>query len=329
MSAAVPASSPMALRQWTTDVVAPSARLDYWVGAICEAFLEMDCSSREAPLFGGELQSLPVETLSINRVRASTQDVFRTPAGIARSRQLPFYLIGQAETAWHVRQDGHVAHLRPGDVVLLDSARPYELHFPECVHCVSLQLPRAWVGQWLEQPEVRGPRVAWRDQGWGQSLGALAVQLARDPASAHALSPALLSDHLGALLCAALEPLSPSPTAARSLHAHLCALLRARIDQPGLSAQALAQEAGVSLRTLHRAFAAQGHTFAGTLRELRLARAGELLRRPQLAHVAVGEIGRRCGFADPSHFARAFQRAMGVSPAQWRRDGRGHTQIPR
>jgi len=46
-----------------------------------------------------------------------------------------------------------------------------------------------------------------------------------------------------------------------------------------------------------------------------------LLRRPQLAHVAVGEIGRRCGFADPSHFARAFQRAMGVSPAQWRRGG--------
>ncbi len=323
MPAAAPApSSPAALRHWTTDVVAPPARLDYWVGAICEAFLEMDCSSREAPLFGGELQSLPVETLSINRVRASTQDVFRTPAGIARSRQLPFYLIGQAETAWHVRQDGHVAHLRPGDVVLLDSARPYELHFPEGVHCVSLQLPRAWVGQWLQQAEAPGPRVAWRDQGWGQSLGALAVQLARDPASAQALPPALLSDHLGALLCAALEPPQPpAPTAARSLHAHLCALLQARIDQPGLSAPALAQEAGVSLRTLHRAFAAQGHTFAGTLRELRLKRAGELLRRPQLAHVAVAEIGRRCGFADASHFARAFQRAMGVSPTQWRRGG--------
>ena len=73
MPAAAPApSSPAALRQWTTDVVAPPARLDYWVGAICEAFLEMDCSSREAPLFGGELQSLPVETWSINRVRAST-----------------------------------------------------------------------------------------------------------------------------------------------------------------------------------------------------------------------------------------------------------------
>jgi len=83
----------------------------------------------------------------------------------------------------------------------------------------------------------------------------------------------------------------------------------------------------VSLRTLHRAFAAQGHTFAGTLRELRLARAGELLRRPQLAHV--GEIGRRCGFADASHFPRAFLRAMGVSPAQWRRGGRGRPQAKR
>ena len=171
---------------------------------------------------------------------------------------------------------------------------------------------------------LRRPARAWpgATRDGARALGALAVQLARYPASAQALPPALLSDHLGALLCAALEPPQPpAPTAARSLHAHLCALLRARVDQPGLSAQALAQEAGVSLRTLHRAFAAQGHTFAGTLRELRLARAGELLRRPQLAHVAVGEIGRRCGFADPSHFARAFQRAMGVSPAQWRRGG--------
>jgi len=319
---AVHAFAPSPLRQWTTDVVAPAARLDYWVGAICEAFLEMDCSSREAPVFGGVLQSLAVQALSVNQVRASTQDVYRTPAGIARSRHLPFYLIAQAESAWHVRQDGQVAHLRAGDVVLVDSARPYEPHFPEGVGCVSLQLPRAWVGQWLAQAEARGPRVAWRDQGWGQSLGALAVQLARDPASAQALPPALLSDHLGALLCAALEPtVLPPSSVGQGLHAHLCALLRGRIDQPGVSAHALAQEASVSLRTLHRAFAAQGGTFAGTLRQMRLVRAGELLRRPQLAHVAVAEIGRRCGFADASHFARAFQRAMGVPPAQWRRGG--------
>jgi AraC-like DNA-binding protein len=316
---AAPASASPALRQWTTDVVAPAARLDYWVGAICEAFLEMDCSSREATTFGGVLQSLPVASLRVNQVRASTQDVYRTPAGIACSRQLPFYLIAQAESSWHVRQDGQVAHLRPGDVALVDSARPYELHFPDGVHCVSLQLPRAWVGQWLAQAEALGPRVAWRDLGWGQSLGALAVQLARDPGSARALPPALLSDHLGALLSAALEQPQAPADAAQGLHAHLMALMAARIDQGGLSAQALANEAGVSLRTLHRAFSAQGGSFAGSLRQMRLARAGDLLRRPQLAHVSVAEIGRRCGFADASHFARAFQRATGTSPSAWRR----------
>jgi AraC-like DNA-binding protein len=317
--AAAPAPASPALRRWTTDAVAPAARLDYWVGAICEAFLEMDCSSRAAATFDGVLQSLPVAGLSVNQVRASTQDVYRTPAGITCSRQLPFYLIAQAEASWHVRQDGQVAHLRPGDVVLVDSERPYELHFPEGVGCVSLQLPRAWVGQWLAQAEAHGPRVAWRDQGWGQSLGALAVQLARDPASAQALPPALLSDHLGALLSASLESPLGLASATQGLHAHLSALMAARIDQRSLSAQALADEAGVSLRTLHRAFAAQGSTFAGTLRQMRLARARELLRRPQLAHVSVAEIGRRCGFADASHFARAFQRAMGLCPAQWRR----------
>jgi AraC family transcriptional activator of tynA and feaB len=37
-------------RRWTTDVVETGHRLDYWVGAICVAFLEMDCSSNQAPL---------------------------------------------------------------------------------------------------------------------------------------------------------------------------------------------------------------------------------------------------------------------------------------
>ncbi len=90
MPAASALPSPAAVRQWTTDRVAQPARLDYWVGAICEAFLEMDCSSSEAPLLGGELQSLSVEALSINRVRASTQDVLARPPALPAAAGCPF-----------------------------------------------------------------------------------------------------------------------------------------------------------------------------------------------------------------------------------------------
>ncbi len=306
-------------RLWSTEAVGSGERLDYWVGAICEAFLEMDCSSREAEVFDGRLASRDVEDIAVNQVIASTQDVYRTPAGIARSRRSHFYLIGQADRAWHVRQGGQVAHLRPGDVVLVDAAEPYELHFPHGVHCMSLQLPRAWVMQWLRTPESVGPRMAWRDQGWGQSLSALAAQLARDPDSAAAMPAETFTQHLGALLAAALEPPPAADGRDRRLHQRLLALMSEQLDQHGLRAEALAQEVGVSLRTLHRTFAAADATFAGTLRRLRIARAESLLAQPRLAHLSVAEIGRRCGFADASHFVREYQRQRGITPGARRR----------
>jgi AraC-like DNA-binding protein len=36
-------------------------------------------------------------------------------------------------------------------------------------------------------------------------------------------------------------------------------------------------------------------------------------------HSSLAEIAIRCGFADQSHFTRAFSRETGASPGQWRR----------
>lgn len=320
-----PDSSMASVHRWTTDTVVPGRRLDYWVGAICEAFLEMDCSSRQAGAFDGQITRVAVDALSFNQVVASTQDVFRTPAGIARGCHYPLYLITQLNSSWHVRQGGHMAQLRPGDTVLVDSAQCYELHFPDSVSCLSVQLPRPWVGRWLSLAQSRVPRVAARDQGWGQTLSALCLQLGRDPSLAAAYPQALLSDQLGAMLAAALEP-QQQPAASpvsRSLVERARLLLREQLDQPGLTAQAVARTVGVSVRTLHRGFATEQTSFAGTLRRLRLEHAAQLLAQPRLAHLTVAEIGRRCGFSDASHFVREFQRAFVVTPGRWRRERAG------
>jgi AraC family transcriptional activator of tynA and feaB len=317
-----PHSSAALTRQWTTDIVETGRRLDYWVGAICEAFLEMDCSSNQAPLFEGRLTSVAVDVLSFNQVIACTQDVYRTSAGIAKSAQHPFYLITQRHSAWHVRQQGQLAHLRPGDVVLMDSAQRYELHFPESVAVMSVQLPRHWVGRWLTQVDCMGPRVVVREQGWGQALSALCLQLAQEPLLAASYPPELLSDQLGAMLMAALEPAqAPSGPSSRSMVERARQYLRERLDQPGLVADVVAQALGISVRTLHRSFAAEQSSFSLTLRQLRLEQARQLLAQPRLANLTVGELGRRAGFADASHFVREFQQAFGMTPARWRKQG--------
>ncbi|MCY7371025.1 MAG: hypothetical protein LH479_09195 [Polaromonas sp.] len=113
-------------------------------GTICEAFLAMDCSSREDLSFDGALTGVALDALSLNQVTASTQDAYRTPGGIARGQQQhPLYLITQLRSAWHVRMGGQVPHLRLDDAVLVDSAHAYELHYPDAVACISVQIPQA------------------------------------------------------------------------------------------------------------------------------------------------------------------------------------------
>lgn len=317
------AAAALTLRRWSTNAVGPRERLDYWVGAICEAFLEMDCSSRAASVFDGTLASLAGHQLSYNQVVASTQDVYRSPAAVARGRSHPFYLITQLRTPWHVRQAGHTVQLRPGDAVLVDSAQSYELHFPDSVECLSIQMPRAWVGQWLRELDGAGARVAPRDQGWGLALSALCVQLGGDLRLADRYPPQLLADQVGAMLAAALEPEAGPATPARlGLLARAEALLRERLDAPGLVVADLAAELAVSPRTLHRAFQAAGTSFTGTLRRLRMEHAACLLVAPRLAGLSLAEVARRSGYSDPSHFSRDFRAAFGTPPSRWRRDSR-------
>jgi AraC family transcriptional regulator, positive regulator of tynA and feaB len=321
---AVLSASGNRLREWTTAQARPRERLDYWVGAICEAFLEMDCSSTVADRFDGQLVHLPLQRLAVNRVKASTQDVYRTTAAIAKSRDQPFYLITQVEQPWAVKQGGRLAQLRPGDAVLVDAAQAYELHFPHSVTCLSVQMPRAWVGQWLQTVEASHARIAHREQGWGAMLSALSLQLGRQPELALQMAPDWLEAQFGALLAASLEPgANAGSSGAGDLRERAVGLMRDRCGEPGWRADELAAQLQVSVRSLHRAFTAAGETVMGRWRQVRIEHACGLLAQPRLAVLSMGEVGRRCGYGDASHFGRDFQRVTGMTPQRWVRVRRG------
>jgi AraC-like DNA-binding protein len=78
----------------------------------------------------------------------------------------------------------------------------------------------------------------------------------------------------------------------------------------------LADELGVSSRTLQRRLREEGTSFAQVLEDLRRQLAPVLLRDDSLA---VYEVAYLLGYSDPSAFFRAFRRWHGVSPADYRR----------
>jgi AraC-like DNA-binding protein len=94
------------------------------------------------------------------------------------------------------------------------------------------------------------------------------------------------------------------------------ALLQADVARPW-TLELLAQEAGLSRTALAEKFRdAMGETPLAHLRTLRLQKAMQLLGEPRRK---LDDVARAVGYQDAFGFSKAFKRAVGVSPGEFRR----------
>ena len=88
--------------------------------------------------------------------------------------------------------------------------------------------------------------------------------------------------------------------------------------QGELSVKKIASEFDISTQSVRRIFKRNitGLTPAALIRRQKMILAGELLRRTEFS---LPEIASQCGFATAFSFSRAFRRAYGIPPAQYRK----------
>ncbi len=89
--------------------------------------------------------------------------------------------------------------------------------------------------------------------------------------------------------------------------------------ESGLTPTAIAEMNGISKRYLHYLFAQTDTTFGSELMRVRLDAARRLLADHRYAALTVSDIAARCGFLEPSHFARRFRKAYGEGPTEFRK----------
>jgi AraC family transcriptional activator of tynA and feaB len=312
-----------AIRRWSTDAVAPARRLDYWIGAICEGFLEMDVSSPLAGGFTATLESAPLGPIGVNRVRGSAHDVFRTRRAIARSRSNYYYLLCKTDSPWVAVQDDRAARLLPGDAVLVDSRRCYEFHLRESADTLSIELPTAWVDAWLPDAEDKMARRIDGSAGWGGVLSSFLQQLSPENVALPPLPASLLCDQLGGLLALATGQGAAAACTAdngrAALRRRVLDATRERHAEAGLTAAAVARDIGISERSLHRCLSEGDTTFATALTGFRMQVAKRMLDDARFDRLSIAEIGFRVGLSDASHFVRQCRRYLGATPGVLRR----------
>ncbi len=207
--------------------------------------------------------------------------------------------------------------LAPGRVWLIPGRRRHVMRCPR-------RLDLWWLHARVEDRRLAGPLermiaprswpvVAWRS--WQPTYTAIERWFAERPFALGCRLQAMLLWSVADVVTDTPPAPEPSPAVA----AAVAFLDREAQRTPPLVA--VARAARLSPVYLHRRFVAEvGCTPHAYAERRRLAVARDLLRDTDLP---VGEIGARCGYADPFYFSRAFRRQAGEGPAAFRRRARG------
>jgi AraC-like DNA-binding protein len=240
------------------------------------------------------------------------------------------YLVGISLQAGHRRRIYHQGHGRnhdfgPGSVYVRDFAQDYRADLDTAFDFLLMELPRSAFEHAAR--ERGGARVRNLACVTGMQDGLLlhlaqALCLALQRPQEASL---LFLDQMGMAMTTHLldrygGALASAPEAGRTLsrlhEARAKELLRSRLDGT-VSIREIADACHLSRSYFIRAFReTTGQTPLQWLQAQRLSVARGLLLESGLT---LAEIAVACGFADQSHFTRAFTQAEGRPPGHWRR----------
>lgn len=306
---------------WDTGAVPGEEQFAYWREVVWQAFLPLAPERRGSGPFAGAVHGRELGPLTIARIRSQAQLVCRSPELIARGAGDTIHLNLQLGGEGEARQDARAVRQRPGDMAVVDTTRPFELAFGGDFEQLSVGFPLELLGPRLAVPRAATATLIAGDSGLGALIAGQLRLLARPALALDEEAATLLSEQLTALVALALGRAGTPPrSAGRAL------LLQAALDEverhladPGLSPGRVAHHVNVSSRYLHRLFADQGTTFTRWVLARRLECAHRDLASPTLAHLTIGQVAERRGFASRSHFSRAFRSHYGITPREHRR----------
>lgn len=270
--------------------------------------------------FHGEIDTSYAGSLKLSTVTTRNVNLFRTRQEIRSGNDAWFYTVFQLAGQADIEQDDRQVKLQSGDMTLIDASRPCSILWQQTSRQVSLLLPR----QLLEnQLRGSGINVATRlDKSL--PMVQLSQRLLHESMSSPQLSASESEAALDAMVCL-LRPMlhqrEVAPSRREKQFQKIMTLIDDAIQEEHLRPEWLADETGMSVRSLYRLFADKGLVVAQYIKNRRLDLCAQALQRAPDDEKLAG-IGYRWGFSDHSHFSTAFKQRFGISPGEYRKRGR-------
>jgi AraC-like DNA-binding protein len=305
---------------------AGAEQFEAFIQAISEQLLPIRLSTEDIGSFQAGVRSTSLGVVQLHELWARNAFVARRTSKLIASGDRGYLKVGvQMRGASVVSQGGQQAALEPGDFVLYDTTRPYQISALAPIHMQTLMFSRDALRLSSSQLErLTTCRISGRE-GLGflvaQYLGGLARQLGTVSSGSCHLADATL-DLLAAVFTERLT--GTGQTDLRNGNAGLLVRVRTyiehRLGDPQLDVVSIAKAHHVSVRTLQNVFASQEQTVTGWIRNRRIEHCRRDLANPAFAAQPVSSVAAKWGLLDPAHFSRLFKSTYGLSPRDYRVD---------
>ena len=305
---------------FTAEDLPARSRVDYWRHVLGDLVGPLEP-------FGGLPQSLTVADIGPVRVADVVSDGW---GGVDRARRhirsddselcdIDVVVSGRGV----VEQDRRAAAVTPGDLTVVDLARPARWARSDMLagHIVTLAFPCAMV-QLDHDDLARLTAVPIRGTTGSAALASsLARGLAEQLDGLDSIDPRLgtaLMDLLSAALHARLDKPLPYETRERAIVHHVHRFIETHLSDADLSPATVAAAHHISLRYLYKLLAPEDVTVARLIQQRRLERCRRDLLDSAQATKPVSAIAARWGLTNAGHFSKLFRTAYGMPPTEYR-----------
>lgn len=299
-----------------TNQVEQPDRLAFWNRIASETFNGLVVDS-ERETFNAEIWRWSFGDLMLTRPRSPAAIVRRNAKRARAGENRVILHMQHAGTCLHT-QCGEAHQLHAGDFVLADSNADYSIELNGPNDMLVLEMRRDELAAHIPHlDDIISKRIPGEAPS-SRLLHDFVLSLWRqgDQSMADPQWPEGVSSVLYNLLSMAVSGSSFNVAAEGKLLRKMMALIEARLCDPELRTSTLADELGVSIRTVQNAFAATGQTPSAYILNRRLQQATE--RLVAAPHISITEIAYESGFNDCSYFTRCFKHRHGVSPTAYR-----------
>ncbi|MCK9513641.1 MAG: helix-turn-helix domain-containing protein [Pigmentiphaga sp.] len=303
----------------STDMVEESIRDDFWRETSSLLYEVSPTDSNDASGMSGSVRSRLFGSMVLGNTTFNRQYCRRTPSLIACT-DLDFYLL-QLIVAGEYRGDfaGRNLHARPGDLFLLDLARPLN-SLKEAGSRITVVIPRQELGKAWAAKNLHGV-VLPGNVAINRLLFDFIVSLdgLLDELEPHAMPG--VQESLVMLVNAALNgaPLTHEQYMAinLSMRQRILEYIDRHLTDPALGPKAILQHFRLSHSHLYRAFEPDKGV-ACLIRNKRLDLAYRMILDRRNPPKPLKELAYRCGFSSRAQFSRFFQERFGIAPKELR-----------